>query len=302
MDIAELEAPEQTAEQTDATVDPNAVTQAERVITEARERACSSIHAFDRLIGQVRQTVGGIDTVENARVLQAPSVDSLPFAIGEHANHGIVLKSRCAVELGGTLEGSCALTLSTSDVKLVRDGCVTIVGPDIPELAQDCVHPFAQVILVAGANLTGEDHQGIEDCQDAKDWIDGYLVRGGAGELWTRISRDLYARGLSFAQLGSALGALIKTRQPKVNRVEIVFVTSSKTDVDQLCELRNTWKNTSHGLRHDTWMGKGLDIDCPSGGHCGSCGDKEVCDQVRKIQRMRRLVSERTDGKDSANA
>ncbi len=302
MDIAELEAPEQTAEQTDATVDPNAVTQAERVITEARERACSSIHAFDRLIGQVRQTVGGIDTVENARVLQAPSVDSLPFAIGEHANHGIVLKSRCAVELGGTLEGSCALTLSTSDVKLVRDGCVTIVGPDIPELAQDCVHPFAQVILVAGADLTGEDHQGIEDCQDAKDWIDGYLVRGGAGELWTRISRDLYARGLSFAQLGSALGALIKTRQPKVNRVEIVFVTSSKTDVDQLCELRNTWKNTSHGLRHDTWMGKGLDIDCPSGGHCGSCGDKEVCDQVRKIQRMRRLVSERTDGKDSANA
>ena len=187
-------------------------------------------------------------------------------------------------------------------MKLVHDGCVTIVGPDIPELAQDCVHPFAQVILVAGAGLTGEDHQGIEDCQDAKDWIDGYLVRGGAGELWTRISRDLFARGLSFAQLGSALGALIKERQPKVCCVEIVFITSSKADVEQLCALRNAWKDASHGLRHDTWMGKGLDIDCPSGGHCGSCGDKEICDQVRKIQRMRRLVSERTDGKDSANA
>ena len=302
MEIAKPEALGHVVEQTDASADQNAVTQAERIITEAHERACSSIHAFDRLIGQVRQTIGGIDSVENVRVVQTPSVDSLPFAIGEHANHGIVLKSRCAVELGGTLEGSCALTLSTSDVKLVRDGCVTIVGPDIPELAQDCVHPFAQVILVAGAGLTGEDHQGIEDCQDAKDWIDGYLVRGGAGELWTRISRDLFARGLSFAQLGSALGALIKERQPKVCYVEIVFITSSKTDVEQLCALRNAWKEASHGLRHDSWMGKGLDIDCPSGGHCGSCGDKEICDQVRKIQRMRRLVSERTDGKDSANA
>ena len=302
MEIAEPGALVPTAEQANATADTSALTQAECIIAEAHERACSPIHAFDGLIEQVRQAVGRIGSAENARVIQASPVDSLPFAIGEHANHGIVLKSRCAVELGGTLEGSCALTLSTSDVKLVRDGCVTIVGPDIPELAQDCVHPFAQVILVAGADLTGEDHQGIEDCQDAKDWIDGYLVRGGAGELWTRISRDLYARGLSFAQLGSALGALIKTRQPKAGHVEIVFVTSSKADVEQLCTLRNAWKDTSHNLRHDTWMGKGLDIDCPSGGHCGSCGDKEVCDQVRKIQRMRRLVSERTDGKDSANA
>lgn len=302
MEIAKPETLGHVVEQTDASTDQNVVTQAERIITEAHERACSSIHAFDRLIGQLRQTIGGIDSVENVRVVQTPSVDSLPFAIGEHANHGIVLKSRCAVELGGTLEGSCALTLSTSDVKLVHDGCVTIVGPDIPELTQDCVHPFAQVILVAGAGLTGEDHQGIEDCQDAKDWIDGYLVRGGAGELWTRISQDLFARGLSFAQLGSALGALIKERQPKASRVEIVFITSSKADVEQLCALRNTWKDASHSLRHDTWMGKGLDIDCPSGGHCGSCGDKEICDQVRKIQRMRRLVSERTDGKDGANA
>ena len=302
MEIAKLKALGRVVEQTDASADQNVVTQAERIITEAHERACSPIHAFDRLIGQVRQTIDGIDSVKNVRVIQPPSANSLPFSIGEHANHGIVLKSRCAVELGGTLEGSCALTLSTSDVKLIHDGCVTIVGPDIPELTQDCVHPFAQVILVAGAGLTGEDHQGIEDCQDAKDWIDGYLVRGGAGELWTRISRDLFARGLSFAQLGSALGALIKERQAKASHVEIVFVTSSKADVEQLCALRNAWKDASHGLRHDTWMGKGLDIDCPSGGHCGSCGDKQICDQVRKIQRMRRLVSERTDGKDSANA
>jgi len=302
LDIAQLEALEHTAEQTDATVDPNAVTQAEQAIIRARKRACSPIHAFDGLIEQARQTIDGFSAVENARIIQAPPADSLPFAIGEHANHGIVLKSRCAVELGGTLEGSCALTLSTSDVRLVCDGRVTIIGSDISELAQDCVHPFAQVILVAGEGLAGEDHQDIEDCQDAKDWIDGYLVRGGAGELWTRISRDLYARGLSFAQLGSALDALIKARQPKASHVEIVFVTSSKSDVEQLCALRNTWKDTSHSLRHDTWMGKGLDIDCPSGGHCGSCGDKEVCDQVRKIQRMRRLVSERTNGKDSSNA
>ena len=302
MGIAKPEALGHVVEQTDATTGPNVAAQAERLITMARERACSPIHAFDGLIERLRHTIGGIGSFEDARVIQAPSANSLPFAIGEHANHGIVLKSHCAIELGGTLEGSCALTLSTSDVKLVRDGCVTIIGPDIPELAQECVHPFAQVILVAGADLTSEDHQGIEDCQDSKDWIDGYLVRGGAGELWTRISRDLFARGISFAQLGSALGALIKERQPKSSRVEIVFVTSSKADVEQLCSLRNAWKDASHGLRHDTWMGKGLDIDCPSGGHCGNCGDKEVCDQVRKIQRMRRLVSERTDGKDGANA
>ncbi|MBM6999176.1 hypothetical protein I3I95_03360 [bacterium] len=258
---------------------------AREIVDEAARRAKEPVHAFDPLIDRVRAVIPA-----DARVTMAPPPDELPFAFGPHAGRGVILRSGCAVELGGELEGSCALTMSTSDETLVRDGCVTIVGPDPCAMPKGSVSPFAQIIIAAGQGLACEEHQAIEDCQGVTDWIQGYMVRALPGMVWARVGTERYDGGLTLAQLGRALIELVKSSDAHVRAAEVMLVTSSKKDVEGIAALRDEWQGISHRLRHDTWMGKGLDIDCPSGGHCGSCGDKDVCDQVRRIQHLRRAV------------
>jgi len=254
------------------------------------ECACAEpLAAFDGLIGQVRAALPA-----GAREQACASLDSLPVAVGEHAGRGVVLKSRCAAELGGAC-GSTAMVLSTASAGLVHDGRVTVAGPDICELPAGSEVPFAQVILVAGGELTGPCHQVLEECQAVKDWVEGYFVRCAPGDILTRVSTASHAAGFGFAHLGAALVELVKQTSPLVEAVEVVFVTSSREDVERLGAIERASREISHDLRHEAWMEKGVDIDCARGGHCGKCSDRDVCTQVRKIERMRKRLAELDD-------
>ncbi|MHA1432155.1 MAG: hypothetical protein ACTSRV_17455 [Candidatus Freyarchaeota archaeon] len=68
---------------------------------------------------------------------------------------GIILREDTFVELGNPKSASAALVLWTENPELVRDGYITIVGPDIPEV--EGYLPFAQITLtrVLGLGLPG---------------------------------------------------------------------------------------------------------------------------------------------------
>lgn len=254
-----------------------------------------------------------------SHVFSFPPINSAPISIGPHAGKGIVLRTNTAVELGGTSEGSCALILPTCDETLVHDKRVTLIGPDIPALCQGNLAgknsastaattanaaaqnqaaptpssatttiPFAQIILVAGRNLTDEDFFSLEQCQHIKDYIDGYLVRSSTGQVHSRVSYQLAEAGFTLPLLASALADMTRKACSAVSNVEVIFVTSSGELLKRLMPLRSAWIATSHDIRKARWMEKGIDIDCPAGGHCGSCSDKDTCDRVRAIARMRK--------------
>ena len=260
----------------------------ERDVEGARSRSQGPVTAFDGLIARVREVFAG------APSRPAPEVATLPFAVGEHAGRGVVLKSRTAVELGGPGVGSCAMTMTTADTSLVVDGRVTLLGPDVPEMARGTVAPFAQVVLAAGAGIEGASHQRVEDCQSVKDYVEGYFVRSAPGEVWSRVGDALYAKGFALDRLGAAIMQLVRSSHAGVEAVEVLFATSPEA-VAALCALTGDWKEASHSLRRDAWLGEGVDIDCPSGGHCGSCADKGTCDRVRQIARLRKAAGEHDD-------
>lgn len=254
---------------------------------------------FDTLIQQTRALLQGEIQQRAAhcntyQTLPIPLATELPIAVGPHAGKGIVLKSNTAVELGGAADDSCALMFITSNTTLVNDGCVALYGPDIFELKQSSAAknaqaiPFAQIIFVAGKDLTTHDVGDIFECQYVKDYIDGYLIRNSTGQLRSRVSYQLADAGFSFSMLASALSQMIKQACPAVTAVEVAFITEASESVRCLAPVRNRWTQTSHDLRKAQWSSKGFDIDCPSGGHCGSCADKATCDRVRAIARMRK--------------
>lgn len=180
--------------------------------------------------------------------------------------------------------GSCAMVLWTDTTALVVDGRITTIGPDILQ-APGASLPFGQVLLVAGRHLSAEEHPAIAQVQYVADQIEGYMVKSSSRSTWSRVSKEAAAKGFCFEILGRSLMALCKSTLPKVQAVEIVFITSSKEDVLRLRDLVTEVRDRSAEIIKQQWKAKGYDLDCDL--DCRSCHDKAVCDDVRMIAAAR---------------
>ena len=101
---------------------------------------------------------------------------ALPLRVGPKAHQGIILRDDTYLELGNPLAGSCAFVLWTDTPSLIRDGKITLLGPDIPESAGESL-PFAQVLLVGGEDLTERDHESVVQHQYISDRVEGYMIK-----------------------------------------------------------------------------------------------------------------------------
>lgn len=205
---------------------------------------------------------------------------ALPIRVGPGANPRIILRSETHVELGSPDKGSCGLVLWTDNPRLVRDGRITVIGPDIPECRGTSL-PFGQVLLVGGSKLGIEDHQSVGLVQYVADQIEGYMIKSSARNLWGRVSKQVAAKGFCFEFLGRALMAICKTSLPNVEAVEVVFVTSSKEDVLALNKIAQEANEIGGRLVKEHWKAQGYDLDCDL--NCSSCSEKQVCDDIRKV-------------------
>lgn len=227
------------------------------------------------------------------REFRAPSdvsrlLEGLPVRVGPGASQGIILRSDTFLEIGNPEAGSAAFLLWTDKPSLISDGRITLIGPDIPE-SQEASLPFAQVLMVAGRDLTEKDHQTLEHTQFIADRIEGYMIRSVSQLIWSRISKDAAARGFRFETLGRALMSIFKTDVPKVEAMEILFVTSGRDDIDPLVAIAAQVNKIFKSVLKDEWKAKGFDVyECASGYDCKSCPDQPVCDDIRDVIKVRK--------------
>ncbi len=213
---------------------------------------------------------------------------ALPIRVGPGSSPRVVLRSETFVELGGPDAGSSGQLLWTEDDSLVQDGRVTLVGPDIPA-SEGASLPYGQAILVAGSGLTGEEHELLERTQYVADRIEGYMVKTTSERLWSRVSRDAVTKGFNFKSLGSALMAIFKSELEKLSAVELVFVTSSKEDVQRLEEIATQVRSIGKNIVRENWLARGYDIlECTLGWDCSTCPDRPVCDDIREVIKIRK--------------
>ena len=220
----------------------------------------------------------------------------LPIQVGAGANPGIILRSDTFVELGNPDAGSCGFGLWTENPSLLEDGRVTLIGPDITESPLGSL-PFGQVVMVGGAGLIADDQVAIGQAQVVADQIEGYMVRSSSRNIWSRVSKRVGARGFSFDTLARSLMFLIKSALPKVESVEIAFVTSSKDDLLTLNQIAESAQAIGRAALKEHWKARGYDLDCDL--HCGSCHDKTVCDDIRKVVATRLRKDKEALGDDA---
>ena len=179
------------------------------------------------------------------------------------------------------------MTLYTDSSELLRDGRIILIGPDVGESSSGQL-PFGQVIMVGGEHLNDNDYHQLLQWQNVSDQIEGYMVKSILENIWSRISHTAAQKGFSFEILGAALMRRIKSEMPKVQSVEVLFVTSNKEDVLELNKIGKPVREAARNIKEKIWRDRGIDIlACKPGGHCGSCDDKSICDDIKKIADQR---------------
>jgi CO dehydrogenase/acetyl-CoA synthase beta subunit len=142
------------------------------------------------------------------------------------------------------------------------------------------------VILVGGSQLQERDLPNIERARDLSRHLEGYMIRHVPRKLWSRVSNEAARKGFSFETLGRALMARYKGEFPLVEAVEILFVTSSKADVEELERIAVEAQGKSLSIRKLTRTQDGA-YECDEL-NCESCPEKPTCDTIRDVLVIRK--------------
>jgi CO dehydrogenase/acetyl-CoA synthase beta subunit len=199
----------------------------------------------------------------------------LPFRIDTEADANIILKEDTFVELGPPDRSSFVCVVTSSNPKLLKNGRILVVGPDIQESEGKSL-PIGQVITVAGKALTDKHYMELERLQYISNRLPGYMIRFTPRRMWSRVSKGAAAKGFSLEILGRNLMALYKSTFPLIDAMEILFVTSNDAHVDELSGLlRGSQKRPIEMIKER--YGCIIDLDC------ADCPYQAVCDNIREI-------------------
>ena len=213
--------------------------------------------------------------------------EGLPVRVGSQDSGGIILRGDTFIELGNPDAGSCAFLMWTDKPPLIQNGKITLIGPDIPESPGSSL-PFGQVLMVGGAGLGEGEHTLLEGNQFIADQIEGYMIKSVSQLMWSRVSRDAAGKGFNFETLGRALMAIFKSEVSKIEAMEVIFVTSSKEDLQLLDKIGEQVREISHNITKEVWLAKGYDIECTQLWDCESCPDSSVCDDIKEMVNVRK--------------
>lgn len=209
------------------------------------------------------------------------------FATGRRKGSAeVILAEDTAVELGHPSTASLAAVLVTWDPGLVRPGCISLVGPDLDGLSAAGYRPFGQVVMLAAKPGRMPDPFALDSAQYLLHKLPGYAVRSVPGKLWVRVSRKGRQAGLTLAVVGAALIAAYTSDFEEVEAAEVVFVTSSISDVEALSEIAVEARILS-GRHKKLFLGADGEIECRELS-CDTCEEKPVCDNLRDIVIQRR--------------
>ncbi|RLC94413.1 MAG: CO dehydrogenase/CO-methylating acetyl-CoA synthase complex subunit beta [Chloroflexi bacterium] len=113
------------------------------------------------------------------------------------------------------------------DPNQVRDGIVTLIGPDIHEVEPGTSAPSAWEIKVYGPGITQRHREYVErQMAMALHGIEGYMAFGSFQAPWMRISKAVVGR-LTFAKLCQVVHAYVKTVVPQVEKMEFRWIVAT---------------------------------------------------------------------------
>ncbi len=189
----------------------------------------------------------------------------------------IILKDDVGVELGNPGNASKCFFVWTENGD-VRDGRITIIGPDLTECKCESI-PFAQILIFRGR--FEDEYERYRELRSAQynTNLHGYMIRiiPQRQQIWSRISKDALEKGFSLKILGRYL--IEKSREMEyVDGAEVIFVTSSKEDVKELNDISTRVQRIFDAMNK---MVEEMSLDCDT------CEYNDVCYDVQELRKIR---------------
>ncbi len=111
---------------------------------------------------------------------------------------------------------------------IVRDGVMTLIGPDIHEVEPGSSFPSCWDIRVHGKGITQRHREYIErQMSMSLHGIEGYMAFGSFAAPWMRFSKAIVGR-LTFPKLCQIIYAFIKTVVPQVEAMDFRWIIASE--------------------------------------------------------------------------
>jgi CO dehydrogenase/acetyl-CoA synthase beta subunit len=211
--------------------------------------------------------------------------EKLTWQNEKHRN--LVLGPDTAVELGNPKDASTSFLIWINNPGRVKNGRMTLIGPDLPLLNNRKVS-FGKIVIVGGDDFN-EDNACIRyremELLRYDIHLKGYMMRGVSQYLreWSRVSKEAIKNGFSFKILG---GAIIDafSALTYVKSAEVIFITSCKADVITMQSIANGVIRRISAINK---MVEEMDFDCDT------CEYTDVCGDVAELRTMRKKLTRR---------
>ncbi len=203
-------------------------------------------------------------------------------------NRNLVLGQDTAVELGNPKDASTSFLLWVNEPEKIKNGRITIVGPDLPELSGKQVS-FGKIVIVGASDFDADNsYDRYRDLELLRYNIHlkGYMMRGVSQQQreWSRVSNDAVNQGFSFEHLG---GALIDEflQIGYVLSVETVFITAGREDVLETKAIADDVFKLISAMNK---MAEEMSFDCDT------CDYNDVCGDVEELRSMRNAMAQKS--------
>ncbi len=157
-------------------------------------------------------------------------VKDMPVDVGLIYEGERIRKQNMYVDLGGPKSKGAEL-LQVVPLEKVKDGRVSVVGPDLPEMKEEGIYPFGIFIEVAGSKLE-QDIEGVFErrIHEFTNYIQGFMHLNSRNTIWCRVGKESAKKGLKLTHVGLALMELFKAAFDVIERMQVTFYTGDKID------------------------------------------------------------------------
>ena len=145
-------------------------------------------------------------------------VDVSPMHEGER-----IRSANMFVELAGPKSIGAELVQVKDEVE---DGKVEVKGPEIDEMEQGQVYPFAINVEIAGSELEEELESVIERrLHELCNYVKGFMHLNQRDQIWCRVSTEAKDAGFRLEHLGKALSVLFREEFPIIESIAVTLMT-----------------------------------------------------------------------------
>ena len=150
-----------------------------------------------------------------------------PVDVGPQYEGEVIRKGDMFVEFGGPSTKAKFELATLKGMDEVEDQKIEVIGPNMGEMKEGSSYPLALMIDVAGAGLEKDMEPVFERrIHLYANYIEGLYHMNQRDEIWIRISKDSYNKGLnSFEAIGQILMFLYTSELSVLEKISMTFVT-----------------------------------------------------------------------------